>query len=177
MKKSQNFAVFFLLSLLLWLFWMAFTGNLSFLNIVLGATCSAIVSLFTIKLFGSAAYDGLTPIFLIRFPLFASGVVWEIIKANIDVAGIIINPGLPIDPRVFQFRTRLQGDFPKTIFAAFINLTPGTVVVDIQDDVFTVHALAERHETGLLGGQMEQAVARLFGQELTQAETGEARLS
>ncbi len=146
---------------------MAVTASLSLSDTLLGAACSFFVSFFTMKLLGNKLDKTFTVSVLIRFPAFAFGLLWEIIKANIDVALIVVNPGLPIDPRIFQFRTRLKGDLPRTVFAASSNLTPGTVVVDIQQDVFSVHALAARHESGLLTGQMEQAVARLFGQELT----------
>ena len=104
--------------------------------------------------------------FILRFPRFGLGLFWEIIKANIDVALIILNPQLPIDPRIFKLPIRLKGDLPRSVYAASINLTPGTVVVEIQDDYFLVHALAERHETGTASGGMEDVVARLFGQKL-----------
>jgi multicomponent Na+:H+ antiporter subunit E len=169
MKK--NYTPEILLGLLLFLFWMVFTASLSPLNIGLGATCSLAVSVITIHLFGRDAYTGVTPTVLIRFPLFTAGIIWEIIKANIDVAGIILDPRLPIDPRVFEYKTQLQGNFPRTLFAASINLTPGTVVLDIKDDIFAIHALAARHESGLETGDMERAVARLFGQAIPDTKT------
>jgi multicomponent Na+:H+ antiporter subunit E len=125
---------------------------------------------FVSRLLGTNYYADLTLPFILRFPRFSLGLFWEIIKANIDVALIILNPRLPIDPRIFKLPVRLKGDLPRSVYAASINLTPGTVVVEIQDDFFLVHALAARHESGLVNGQVEEVVARLFGQELRHVE-------
>ena len=176
MKGNNHYTSFLILIFLLSLFWMAVTASLSLSNIILGVALAVFVSFFTSSALGNRFDSAITLPVLLKFPFYAVPLIWEIIKANIDVALIVLNPGLPIDPRIFHFRTRLNGDVPLTVFAMSINLTPGTVVVDIQDGVFWVHALAARHEEGLLSGQMEEAVARLFGQELTPATQTEAPL-
>lgn len=43
-----------------------------------------------------------------------------------------------------------------------IILTPGTVTVDVKDDVFTVHALTQKAADGLLEGEMVRRIARLY---------------
>ena len=176
MKGNNRYTSFLILTLLLFLFWMAVTASLSFSNMLLGAFTAFFTSFFTSNVLYNKFDKAITLPVLLKFPFYAVALIWEIIKANIDVAMIVLNPGLPIDPRIFHFRTRLKGDVPLTVFAMSINLTPGTVVVDIQDAIFGVHALAARHEEGLLSGQMEEAVARLFGQELTPATQTEASL-
>jgi hypothetical protein len=40
------------------------------------------------------------------------------------------------------------------------------VVVDVQDDFFTIQGLAARHEESFESDGMEQTVAKLFGQSL-----------
>lgn len=64
---------------------------------------------------------------------------FEMIKANIEVAGIVIHPRLPINPGVVRVKTVLKSNFAKMILANSITLTPGTLTVDVQDDVLLIH--------------------------------------
>lgn len=172
MKGRNPYTRNLLLISLLFLFWTAVTASLSLTNILLGLACSFFVALLTRQILGRGLDENITLPVLIRFPVFALSLIREIIKANIDVALIVINPHLAIEPRIFRLKTRLKGDLPRTVYAVSINLTPGTVVVDVEDDVFSVHGLAARHEEGFAGGQMEQMVAKLFGQKLAEDSPG-----
>ncbi|OFW56153.1 MAG: hypothetical protein A2W01_09350 [Candidatus Solincola sediminis] len=150
-----------LLFAVLFLFWIVLTATLAANDIVLGAISSALVAGITMLLFGQALDDRFTPRVLLKLPWFILRLIWEIIKANIDVAKIILNPKLPVDPRIVQYRTYLPDDLPRTFFADSITLTPGTVTVDIEDNLLSVHCLCPYHEEGLAG--LESLVAWLFG--------------
>ena len=63
-------------------------------------------------------------------PLF----LWEIIKANIDVAYRVLHPKLPINPGIVKVKTELKSDTALTFLANSITLTPGTLTVDIDKD-------------------------------------------
>ena len=150
-----------LLSCILFAFWIALTATLAAYDLVLGAVCAAFVAALTFLLLGRALDSRITPAVLLRLPLFMVRLVWEIIKANYDVAKIILNPRLPIDPRIVAYRTYLPGDLPRTVFSDSITLTPGTVTVELKGDVLNVHCLCPYHEEGLPG--LEKMVAWLFG--------------
>jgi multicomponent Na+:H+ antiporter subunit E len=150
-----------LLSIVLFAFWVILTATLALYDLVLGAICSAFVAAITVALLGRALDPRITPRVLLRLPVFMVRLVWEIIKANYDVAKIIINPKLPIDPRIVQYRTYLPDDLPRTVFSDSITLTPGTVTVELEDDLLSVHCLCPYHEEGLAG--LEKMVAWLFG--------------
>ena len=169
MQRGNPFARKVLLTSLLLLFWIVITASFSFVNIILGIVCSCLTMVIAWLVLGRRLIEGITLPVLVRFPLFAVALIWEIIKANIDVALIVINPQLPISPRIVQFKTRLKGDLERTIFANSITLTPGTVTIDVQDDIFYVHCLATHHQRGLLQGR-DRMVAWLFGQKLGEQE-------
>lgn len=67
--------------------------------------------------------------------------LWEVLKANIDVARRIIQPDLPIHPGIVKVKTSLRSDIGLTFLANSITLTPGTLSVDISQDksVLYVH--------------------------------------
>jgi len=87
----------------------------------------------------------------------------EIVKANIDVARRVIDPRLPIDPRLFEVRTSQRTDLGRVIYANSITLTPGTISVDLAPDRILVHALAAEGEAALLEGTMDRKVTALEG--------------
>jgi len=65
--------------------------------------------------------------FLYYVPIF----LWEVFKANIDVAYRVSHPDLPIHPGIVKVKTTLKSDTALTFLANSITLTPGTLTVDI----------------------------------------------
>ena len=57
--------------------------------------------------------------------------LWEMLKANIDVAYRVLHPMLPIHPGIVKVKTTLKSDTALTFLANSITLTPGTLSVDI----------------------------------------------
>ncbi|MFC1807482.1 Na+/H+ antiporter subunit E [Candidatus Omnitrophota bacterium] len=60
--------------------------------------------------------------------------IWEVIKANFDVAYRVLHPNLLIKPGIVKVRTELKTDVALTFLANSITLTPGTMTVDIDKD-------------------------------------------
>jgi multicomponent Na+:H+ antiporter subunit E len=60
--------------------------------------------------------------------------IWEMIKANLHVAWIVIHPMLPVNPGIVKIRTGLKKDSARTVLADSITLTPGTMTVDINPE-------------------------------------------
>ena len=150
-----------LLYILLFAFWVSLTATLALYELVLGAVCSAFVAVITVSLLGRALNPRITPAVLLRMPFFMLRLIVEIIKANYDVAKIILNPKLPIDPVIVEYRTYLPDDLPRTVFSDSITLTPGTVTIELEEDLLKVHCLCPYHEEGL--AFLESLVAWLFG--------------
>jgi len=61
------------------------------------------------------------------------------LKSNIDVALRVLSPGLQLKPGVVKIKTRLKSDIARVFLANSITLTPGTMTVEIKDDVLYVH--------------------------------------
>jgi len=57
--------------------------------------------------------------------------LFEVIKANLDVAYRVLHPSLPINPGIVKVKTTLKSDTALTFLANSITLTPGTMSVDI----------------------------------------------
>ena len=89
--------------------------------------------------------------------------VGEIFKSAWGTMLLIWSPEKEIEPRVTSFRTRLRTDASKVVLANSITMTPGTITVDVQDDLFLIHCLDETFDVGTEGFEMEDRIAGIEG--------------
>jgi len=94
---------------------------------------------------------------------------WELIKANFNVAYIVIHPLLPIKPGIVKVKTKLKRDSALTMLANSITLTPGTLTVDIDVDnqILYVHWIYVKftdieQTTKDIGGRFEKLLEEIF---------------
>lgn len=87
----------------------------------------------------------------------------EIVRSNWAVTRVILDPGLPIRPRLLQVEASPQTVVGQVLLANSITLTPGTITLDVRDGRLLVHALTEDSAAGLLGGEMDRRVAWVEG--------------
>lgn len=75
------------------------------------------------------------------FGLFFFIFIRELVKANIEMAKIVLSPSLPISPRIVRVKTGIRSKVGKAFLANSITLTPGTLSVELQDDEIFVHVV------------------------------------
>ncbi len=100
---------------------------------------------------------------LVYIPVFA----WECFKANIDVAMRVLSPGLMLRPGIVKIRTTLKSEIARAFLANSITMTPGTMTVEIQDDVLYIHWIDVKTDDPQLAGKIikgpfEKLLARIF---------------
>lgn len=116
-------------------------------------------------------------------PLAAIGVVvrgiayvpylaWEILRANVIIAYVVLHPSLPIQTSIDRIETPLESGFSVTGFANSITLTPGTLTVDAARNDLWVHSMTEGTREDLLDGHRERALRYVFeGRSALEAST------
>jgi multicomponent Na+:H+ antiporter subunit E len=87
----------------------------------------------------------------------------EIAKSAWDVSRIIVDPRLPISPRLVRAKTTQKTAVGVVTYANSITLTPGTISVDVRAGEILVHALTRESAAGLLEGEMDRRVTRFEG--------------
>ncbi len=92
--------------------------------------------------------------------------LYQSLKGGIDVMRRALSPELPLFPGMLLFKTFLPAGAPRVFFANVITLLPGTLSVDVEDDVIIVHTIDTKAPvwSGLL--QLEAHVASLYQHEL-----------
>ena len=157
---------------LLLLLWIVMSGIFTVKFIIYGCVSSFLISCFVV---GSLRIGGLKSnrtyfILHANYPKLIIYFLWlikEVVKSAIDVSKIILSPNMKIDPIVVWFKADYDNPAARAILANSITLTPGTVTIDIYDSgVFSVHALNRKFADGLLSGDMQKRIAKLYGEEI-----------
>ena len=165
-NRLRSRLVVFILSFLVWL---GLTGGSSAEEILAGAIFGILVSVIAGHFLLTGDYKGRL------FRRIAAGFrylfkfLWEMIKANLHVAYIVVHPGLPIKPGVVRVKTKLKSDAAITILANSITLTPGTLTIDIypgENTLFvhwiTVEAGDDEEHSRSVAGRFEGVLQEVF---------------
>jgi len=150
----------FNLTLFLFAIWVLLSGHYTPLMLLFGVLSTLFVVFLATR---ADLIDRETQPVLIKLSVLFYW-VWlgrEIIKSNIDVTRRILSPGLPISPTVFTVRAGQKTELGRVTYANSITLVPGTVTMDVDGDVFTVHALTREAAADLKCGEMNRRVCNV----------------
>ncbi|MCK4258297.1 MAG: Na+/H+ antiporter subunit E [Halanaerobiales bacterium] len=152
-------------AIILYIFWILLSWNFDLQHLLLGLVISFLVTSFSENFLLTPDER---PLFSITnfyyFLIFLFKLIWEMIKANLKVAYLVLHPKLPISPGMIEFRTRLETDLAKVIYANAITLTPGTLTVEIEDDLFTVHGLTSSDLESFKDHPFERILLKIEGE-------------
>ena len=145
-----------------WLLWSGHYTIERTLVLVLGiVSCLAVVAI--VRRMGIVDSEG-HPIHLAgRAILYVPWLLLAILRSNVDVALRILNPRLPVSPTLIRARATQKTALGKVIYANSITLTPGTVSVDVENDLVLVHALSRESAGELAEGEMDRRVTAVEG--------------
>ena len=156
----RTFATVFGLS---YLFYVAIGGFAGTFDYVTGAVSAGIVSVVLSGIvFDRPVRPRRTGQTLLRWIVYIPYLFWEIAKANIEVAIIVLRPSMPIDPSMEKIQPAVPGSLPVTSLANSITLTPGTITVDVRGNDFYIHTLTGSARDALFDGGLERAVRFVF---------------
>lgn len=142
------------------------SGFLDAVHLSMGVFSVALALVLNYKLKSHRFYeDDMNDIKELRFGhafFYFFWMILQIIKAGIHVAKVIISPSMPTNLAMVQFKVNLPNSHAKMILGNSITLTPGTVTVSIEGDLFTVHGLDDSSFEGILNDEMPHQVLKLF---------------
>ena len=108
--------------------------------------------------------DGLSKLRFHRAVFYLFWMIYQIILAGFHVLSVIMKPKMDTKPTIVTFRTNLPSAHAKIILGNSITLTPGTLTIDIEGDLFTVHALDEQSYSGIISDEMPRQVLKIIQQ-------------
>jgi len=147
--------------------WLLITWSLRYQNIIVGAIISGLVSLWFGDIFVKEGSIASLPRKFLWLLYYIPLLIFEMVKANFDVAYRVIHPKMPINPGIVKVKTDLKSDIALTALANSITLTPGTMTIDIEDGYLYVHWINVRtteieEASRYIPGRFERFLKRIF---------------
>ena len=137
--------------------WLLWSGLYKPLLLLLGAA-SCLLSFWLVRRMGY--FDD--ELFALRFSLRLLRYWWwlggEIIRSSLEVARVVLDPKLPISPKLIDLEAKSPHAFDQVILGNSITLTPGTLAIDVHEGVIKVHTLTEEGARELMSGEMNRRV-------------------
>lgn len=93
--------------------------------------------------------------------------LWDIFVSNLEVARRVLRSNRKLNPGFIAYPLELTGDFPLTVLASTISLTPGTVSVDFSEDkqwlyIHALHIDSEQEIIDSIRERYEQPLKEIF---------------
>jgi multicomponent Na+:H+ antiporter subunit E len=143
MNKVKAFILTVLLLLGLWLL---LTAPVSVVELIAGAVVAVVIAtlptganrlLHDVRVTPRAVFGAIVYLFVF---------LYELVKANLDVAGRVLAPSLPIRPGIVRINTHLTSPLARMLLASSITLTPGTITVETRGSEFFIHWITVRED-------------------------------
>lgn len=90
---------------------------------------------------------------------------WHSLRAGIDVAFRALHPALPIDPAIVRYDLHLDSNEARVLMADTVTLLPGTLSVDLEENVLLVHVLNASAPVMDMLGTLERRIGNLVLEE------------
>jgi multicomponent Na+:H+ antiporter subunit E len=164
--KTKSRITVFLLSLLCW---FGLTDIKNIQEVIVGLVVSLIVSFSAGHMLITTQKSQNIVKRIFGFIIYLFKFIWELIKANVHVAYIVLHPKIPIKPGLVKIKTSLKKDTSLTILANSITLTPGTLTVDVnksRGDLYVHWIDTKTTDTNEasehIGGRFEKSLKEVF---------------
>jgi multicomponent Na+:H+ antiporter subunit E len=167
-RRPRGTRSLIILILFLVVLWLVFSGKFDALHLGYGVVSIILVTIMCRGLLTGPSdrpeNEVLPRINWLRALAYPWWLLVQIMISNLHVALLIVNPRLTAAPVLLEFRSGLQSDLARLTLGNSITLTPGTLTLRVEDDVFLVHALRPDLASGLIDGSMQHMVAAVYGE-------------
>jgi multicomponent Na+:H+ antiporter subunit E len=159
---------FFWLWLLLTFLWIAANSSLAVESVASGVLISAALAFIFSQKTGIWQGIRFSPARLYHFIRYTGVFAVELVRANINMMRYVYTPRIDIRPGIVKIKTGLKSPLGRLALANSIALTPGSLVLDIEDDVLLIHWLDVKtidpdEATRMIAGPFEADLEKAFG--------------
>lgn len=135
------------------------SGSFNWIHLLLGATASLLIAWI------NSGHSPFVPNFRIwgKTILFLPWLFSRIVHSTLHVTKLILNPKLPISPKLLHVKTNLRNRAAVVLLGNSITLTPGTITAEVDDSTLIVHTLDDVSSEDVRSGRLEGKIASVFG--------------
>ncbi len=148
-------------------FWLLLCASYHWQHLIMGAVLSLILTVVwaEVTLWEHPRPTAFTARQFVFFVYYLICLTYEVFKANIKVAAIVLNPKLPISPGLVIIRNEMKKDLSRVFYANSVTLTPGTITVDLEGDLHIIHAFTRRAGIGVQDWYLYEVMKNIEGEE------------
>ena len=164
--KNKSRVTVFIFALIVWI---ALTDIKSYQEVLVGIVLALLISWLAGHFLITTERSQHPIRRILFFIIYIFKFFWEMIKANFEVAYLVIHPNLPIRPGIVKIKTKLKKDSAITVLSNSITLTPGTLTVDVNKDEqeLYIHCIKVETEsveeaTKQIGQRFEKTLTEVF---------------
>ncbi|MEB7451327.1 Na+/H+ antiporter subunit E [Staphylococcus chromogenes] len=148
-----------LINIILAVFWLFLSGSYTMNSFVLGFLF-ALLLVFLMRQILPGRFYLITLYKIVKLALIF---IVELVKANFDVFKVIMQPHSKNESAFFVYETDLEHKWQVALLSNLITLTPGTVVLGVNDDMkrLYIHCLdfsTKEEEVASIKNSLEKAV-------------------
>ena len=142
--------------------WVVLNGRWTLEVGAFGLVFAALLYAFTCKFFGYSIKKDLKYMRGVKAGArYVVLLLEEIVKANVAVMHIILNPDIEPKPALVRFKSGLKSEAHRVALADSITLTPGTITCQLRGDEYVVHCLDKGMADGLTQGALIDALREM----------------
>jgi len=147
-------------TLLLFFMWMILTANFELTNIFLGLSLSFMTALMQTKLFKEDSFETINLYYLVLY-IFVLGK--NLLISNFQITKRTLSRDMNLKPAIVAVKTELTSEWKKLLLANSITLTPGTLTLDIEDDMLYIHIIEcnDMNDKQKITEEFERVIAKI----------------
>ncbi len=149
----------------LFVMWVMLSGKFDFFHLGLGVSLSFLVAWL------NSGHSPFVPRFRLwgKIFLYLPWLFTRIIASSLHLTKLILDPRLPIHPRLIRYESKLREPPAVVLLGNSITLTPGTITAEVNGQVLLVHAVDELSGEDVTSRRLEAKIADVFGEEISQS--------
>ena len=157
--KSRFYQTLILKTLGFSLIWLLLSASFDPYHVGLGLVAS-----FGVAWFNTDRSQSRSAIPQLRIVWYFVWLVGRILQSGWHLSLLILNPALPINPKLIRYHTELQEESGIVLLSNSITLTPGTITAELNSQDLVVHAMDDDSAHDVTSRRFEQQIAGLFGE-------------
>ena len=140
--------------------WVVLTNSIEIADTVVGIMLSVGITLIYLNMFEHKEFEFINPLWLVVYIFI---LIKNIIKANIYLTKILARKELNLTPAIVAVPTELKSDWKKLLLANSITLTPGTLTLDIKDNMLFIHIIEYENgsDKSLITREFEDVIKKI----------------
>jgi len=125
--------------LFLFICWMLFSATVEIPYLLIGFWGSLIIAFIVYPVFIEEHEAGRRSVIPRVFPLiwYVLLIIWGLYRASFKMLGAIVTG--KIHPGIVHFKSSLRSDLARVVLAHSITFSPGTIIMDLDEDHYIVH--------------------------------------